>query len=492
MPRNYTLVNQGVQGTGMAVQLSPQQIGSNIGTATLSPLEQQQQFLQSAGFDPQIAALQHNQQQIAFQNGQLMIQSPTQQLMLQSPNQQFALQSPSQQFTIQNQNQFAVQSPNIAQFTPQHPLLSNGQSNNVLVQGQNGGMILQGDNFIAQGLNQNVFMQNPGIVQNVNQQMYGNAQNILTSQITGLLSQSQVITNPNMGILSVNQSPSGNGSIDNLNKTNSQSNNANITNQQMQLLAHIANQGGTELSQNLQNPQQNMTNSPNSNQSLPSFGHFLLHHHMQSLPHPFLQNLGLNSVNSQQAVVTNAANDQNATRNIIGASSQTATLLNQCVPNSSSNGNNMQMRTVSDNNINAEFNNWNIGQFSNQARVVNNISLPGVQTKHVKGVQKLCSTKTLSTVTTSNTISSGVVTTLSNVLSRATLPLKVCTKELKGSISLPAANTSNTVKQTVLHDIKPQVHLNESNPVNYSDANTVLVPHGWVRALEGDTIVYYR
>ncbi|XP_045210139.2 uncharacterized protein LOC123561679 [Mercenaria mercenaria] len=502
MPRNYTLVNQGVQGAGVAVQLSPQQIGTNIGTATLSPLEQQQQFLQSAGFDPQIAALHQNQQQIAFQNanGQLMIQSPTQQLMLQSPNQQFALQSPTQQFTIQNQNQFAVQSPSIAQFTPQQQLLSNGQGNNVLVQGQNGGMILQSENFMAQGLNQNVFMQNPSIVQNVNQQIYGNAQNILTNQIPGLLSQPQVITNQNMGILSVNQSPTGNGNLDNLTKANSQSNNSGITNQQMQLLAQIANHGGTELSQNLQN-QQNMANSSNPNQSLPSFGHFLLHHHMQSLPHPFLQNLGINSVGSQQAVVTNAASDQNITRNLIGASSQTATLLaNQCVPNLSSNDNSMQIKTVSDNNINAEFNNWNIEQFSNQSRVVNNVSSTGVQslqTKQVKGVelkpgvQKLCSSKPSSTITTSNAISTGVVTTLSNVLSRATMPLKVCTNEGKGNITLQNAGVSDTFKQNVIQDLKPQSDLGSPNKLNGSEQNTIMVPYGWVRALEGDSIVYY-
>lgn len=510
MPRNYTLVNQGVQGTGVAVQLSPQQIGTNIGAATLSPLEQQQQFLQSAGFDPQLAALQQNQQQIAFQNanGQLMIQSPTQQLMLQSPNQQFALQSPSQQFTIQNQNQFAVQSPNIAQFTPQQQLLSHGQGNNVIVQGQNGGMILQSENFVSQGLNQGVFVQNPGVVQNLNHQVYGNAQNILTNQMPGLLSQSQVIANQNMGIISVNQSPPGSGNLETLTKGSPQNNNSGITNQQMQLLAQIAaNQGNTDLSQTLQNQQhvvnqpQNLVSSSNQNQSLPSFGHFLLHHHMQSLPHPFLQNLALNSIGSQQTLVTSSGSDQNVMRNLIGASSQTATLLtNQCVPTVSSNESNMQMRTVTDNNINAEFNSWNIEQFSNQTRVVNNNSSSVVNTKpkdtDVKqGVQKLCSSKTLGTVTTSNIISTGVVTTLSNVLSRASLPTKVCTNEAKGGSTVQNISVSPRVKQNLVQDLKPQglvTELRVPNNISGAHSKSIMVPYGWVRALEGDSIVYYR
>jgi len=63
VPRNYTVVNQSLPGTGVAIQLSPQQLGTNLGPATVSALSpiDQQQILQQTTFDPGISAL-HSQQ----------------------------------------------------------------------------------------------------------------------------------------------------------------------------------------------------------------------------------------------------------------------------------------------------------------------------------------------------------------------------------------------------------------------------------------------
>lgn len=483
MPRNFTVFNQGIQGpTGVAVQLSPQQIGGT----TLSPMEQQQQFFQSAGFDPQLGTLQQqNQQQITFQNGncQFMIQSPSQQLMLQSPNQQFALPSPSQQFTVQNQNQFAVQGHNLTQFNPQHHILTQGQGNNVIVQNQTGGMILQSDNFVSQGLSQNVFVPNPSIVQNVNPQVYGTAQNVLTNQIPGLISQTQVVANQNVGIISVSHSlPAPNGSADNLGKANIH--NSGITNEQMQLLAHIANHGTDVNNTNLPNQQNLVQQVTSQNQSLPSFGHFLLHHHMQSLPHPFLQNLSISTM----------ATDDGTRKQIAQPGMTVSPPSNQSgviTMNISSNSGPISFRNSTDN-INAEFNNWNISQFVNQSCVnQNSIVASNVNTQLSKGADVKLSVQTLCSSKVSNSVHiSQVVSTTTNVLSKGITQSKLCTSEELSAVRSVSIGIDSTTPSRGQQEKTPQTAISTTHTT--SSRNTIVVPYGWVRALEGDSIVYYR
>ncbi|KAL4229378.1 Methyl-CpG-binding domain protein 5 [Mactra antiquata] len=481
MPRNFALFNQGIQGpTGVAVQLSPQQIGA----ATLSPLEQQQQFFQSAGFDSQLGTIQQqNQQQITFQNAncQFMIQSPSQQLMLQSPNQQFALPSPSQQFTVQNQNQFTVQGHNITQFNPQHHILTQGQGNNVIVQNQAGGMILHGDNFVSQGPSQNVFVPNPSIVQNVNPQMYGTAQNVLANQIPGLISQAQVVTNQNLGIISVSHSiPAPNGNGDNTGKSNTQ--NSGITNEQMQLLAHIANHSTDVTNSNLSNQPNIVQQVTSQNQSLPSFGHFLLHHHMQSLPHPFLQNLSISTMatddSSRKPVGQQSMNvpPQTNTSGIV--------TINVSTTSESSNP-----RTSVDN-INAEFNHWNIGQFVNQSAVTTSNPISNVNTQQLKGadvkisVQTLCSSKVSKSVHCPQ-----IVSTTTNVLIKGLSQSKPCTSDTSSMVRTVSMGVDTVKPSHIQHEKSPQSVITTSH--GSASRNTIIVPYGWVRALEGDTIVYY-
>lgn len=477
------MVNQGVPGPGVAVQLSPHQIGTNLGPAALSPIDQQQ-LIQSATFDSQLAALQQNQSQqpVAFQNvsGQLMIQNPPQQLVLQSPNQQFALQSPSQQFTIQNQSQFTNHSPNVTHIPPQQQVIHQGQGGNVILQGQNAGMIVQGENFIQGGVNPSMFLHSP-IIQHVSPQMYGSTQNLLNTPIHGMFSQSQMLTSQNVGLISVNQSPTGKQFVENMDKTEPSGQGAGIVNQQMQLLAQIAQQTSPNGSNqavvttvmkpaqhtvnvvNQAQPQAVNNSSVNQNQSLPSFGHFLLHHHMQSLPHPFLQNLHISSLAPTH---TGMPVD-------VDGSQRPAAKLSVPASNSAST-------------FNAEFNSWNKGQVQGRARknssparsIAPNLVSKTLVTVHSSTVTQvqtsLCDSKTSVTLTSSSCSSNKPDSAMQRT--SVTLPVK-SSPQLVQNKSTVKQEQSSTASCSLKSDTLPK---------------SILVPYGWVRALEGDSIVYYR
>lgn len=472
------MVNQGVHGTGVAVQLSPHQMGTSLGPAALSPIDQQH-LIQPATFDTQLAALQqtHAQQQMAFQNaaGQLMIQSPPQHLLLQSPNQQFTLQSPNQQFTIQGQNQFANQNQNMAQFAPQQQIIPQGQGGNVILQSQNTGMIVQGDNFIQ---SPSMFLHSP-IVQNVSQQIYGTTPNLLNNQMQGMFSQQPVLTSQNVGLISINQSPTGKPFVENMDKSDNSGQNPGMVNQQMQLLAQIAHQTSPDGSSqgvvsnvikpnqqtiHVGNQSQAMASPVNHNQSLPSFGHFLLHHHMQSLPHPFLQNLHIPSLAPAQAAICMEVE-----------SGQTSKPTMSIASNSTSN-------------LNAEFNNWNKGQVqgrtkktSSPARSIapnlmskSSIVLPSATVTQVQA--------SLSDSKSADRLSSSVVSSSKKV--------NVITPKTCGPVPDKTSPRQHVQKVPAIKvEQQPQVA-----PLGKSDSwpKSISVPYGWKRLLEGDAVVYYR
>lgn len=473
------MVNQGVPGTGVALQLSPHQMGTNLGPAALSPIDQQH-LIQSATFDPQLAALQQSQapQQVAFQNatGELMIQSPPQQLVLQSPNQQFTLQSPTQQFAIQNQNQFPTQNQNMAQFTPQQQIIPQAQGGNVILQGQNSGMIVQGDNFIQSGVNPGMFLHSP-IVQNVGQvgqQIYGTTPNLLNNPMQGMFSQSQVLTNQNVGLISINQSPTGKTFVDN-DKGGNSGQSSGLVNQQMQLLAQIAQHTSPEstshnVASNLKPSQQTMNVVPQSQpmqspanqaQSLPSFGHFLLHHHMQSLPHPFLQNLHIPSMAPTQATMS-VDMDNGQTSKQFTSSAGTS-------------------------NINAEFNNWNKGQVQGRARK-NSSPVRSIAPNLMSKASLVLPSATVTQVQASLCDSRSAVTLASSVVSSST---RLESTVNKTNVTIPLRPASqNSHKQSSVKTVQS----NTAVPAVKSETcpKSILVPYGWVRTVEGDSIVYYR
>ena len=479
-PRNY-VVNQGVQGTGVAVQLSPHQMGTNLGPAALSPIDQQHLIQSAATFDTQLAALQQTQaqQQVAFQNaaGQLMIQSPPQQLLLQSPNQQFTLQSPSQHFTLQNQSQFTNQNQNMAQFAPQQQIIPQGQGGNVILQGQNTGMIVQGENFIQSGVNPSMFLHSP-IVQNVGQQIYGTTQNLIANnQMQGMFTQQQVLTNQGVGLISINQSPSGKNYVENIDKTDNSGQSAGMVNQQMQLLAHIAQQASpngnnqtvvsnvikpNQQAVNVGNQAQTMASTVNQNQSLPSFGHFLLHHHMQSLPHPFLQNLHIPSLAPAQAPMCMEVDSSQATKPVVSIAAN------------------------SPSNLNAEFNNWNKGQV--QGRVRKNSSPARSIAPNLTSKSSLViPSATVTQVQASSCDVKSAVSQCSSVTSSSSKSDHLVTKTCVNTL---AFKTSPQPK----HTVKVEHGATVASPTVKSETHpkSILVPYGWTRILEGDSILYYR
>ncbi|KAH3699262.1 uncharacterized protein LOC127859870 [Dreissena polymorpha] len=487
MPRgNFTLVNQPVQGTSVAVQLSPQQLGTNLGATTLSPIEHQQ-LLQAATFDTQLAALQNQQaQQVAFHNaaGQLMLGSPQQQLMLQSPNQQFTLQSPSHHFTLQNQGQFTQQGQGVtqfthqgqglAQFTPQHHILTQGHNNNLIVhgqiQGQNTGLIVQGDNF-SQGL----FVQNP-VFHNINQQMFASPPSVFNgNHLQGIFSHTPNIMNQNLGIMSLNQSPTGLKGLENhADKMDAMSPNTGLMNQQMQLLAQIAHnsnpgsfqQPGIMTNVLKQQPQTiNIVSQPGSlpansmtqNPSLPSFGHFLLHHHMQSLPHPFLQNL----------TITTASTANNPLKFEVHPSQG------------------QMVSPVDVSSINAQFNNWNKGQVHGRTKKQ---SGQGSATPKLASSLPFLTPKTVAL--TPVTVSPATSACTPPPLVTVSVTMTTCTVDIVASKAKTSGDSSSysALLKTVSQPIELQ---KDCHGVSDRAQSLISVPSGWTRKVEEDSVVYY-
>ena len=550
-------------GTGLTVQLSPHQLGTNISTL---PQADQQQLVQPATLDPNLSLQNPGQQHLAFQNsnGQLTIQSPTQQLTIQSPN-QIALQSPTQQITLQNQNQFALQNQNLGQLAPQ--MISHGQNNNVIVQSQGQGMIIQGDNILPQGHGQNLFVQGQGLGPNFSQQVnqgqvFGPLQNLASSmlpnQMHGIYTQTPVLAtqgpvNANAGILTPNLvtqvvKTDNNGNqlrmrAENEQKrpktVNQQSRDILTLNQQMQILAQIAAQGQLNVQTSHPNPlltnitsqNQGVVNAVNQNQylsnlnnhqnsSLPSFGHFLLHHQQQqNLPHPFLQNTGFNPLGLQQAALTGIVGGQQTINgNVISAPNYQSGAIGQTPGVELLNNN-----TVSNNhcnNMNVDLTSWNVSPVLNpgvnvQSRPVNTVT----DSRHAETGQTSIVSVTvasplnvsagtsvskrsdaLSTVNTPTSSVTGAVSKLpitfvtygvstvstSKISTHTSLSTSDKLEMFRDKLSQSVLAFTSSVKQETFN--KKEVSGNEGD----QPTHTIVVPYGWVRALEGDSIVYYR
>jgi len=447
-----------------------------------------------------------------------MLQSPpAQQLMLPSPGQQFTLSSPGQQFNLA---QFPTPGPALGQLTASQHILTQGHGGNVIlqgqipghlqgqIQGQNSGMIMQGDNFLSPGLNQGLFVQNP-VLQNINQQLYASAPNVInSSQIQGLFSQSQLLTNQNVGLISINQSPPGKGFDNQMEKMEGFNSNVGIINQQMQLLAQIAQQsssGGfqqpTVMSNmvkpghqtlNILHQSASIPSNMNQNQSLPSFGHFLLHHHMQGLPHPFLQNLTIAS-----PVNTVSPKSDN--------SFPVSTQLTLVSPTEVTN-------------LNAQFNSWNKGQLQDRARKQGAVTLATCVTSPVTLTSATSSTpgakvilKTTTSVLPANISVSSTVksclpetNTVSNIQSvyvsttmpQTTLVTTSTTTATTTAISMSAgvsvgASVPCGLLQPVVSVGQVEAPSGDGNIREHSP-QTVTVPPGWTRVMEAGSIVYFR
>ncbi|WAR04663.1 MBD5-like protein [Mya arenaria] len=463
VPRNYSVVNQSVQGTNVALHLSPQQLGTGL-APNLSPIEQQQ-LLQPQTFDPGLAALHGQQQQQS---------PPQQQLMLSSPGQQFTIQSPGQHFNLGSQAQFPTPGPAMAQFTPQGQLLTQTQGGNLLLQAQNGSMIVQGENFIPGAINQGVFIQNP-VIHNANQQLYASAQNVLSNnQIQGVFSQSPMLTNQNVGLISINQAQQGKCFGNQMDKVEAMNPGVNILNQQMQLLAQIAQHSSPDSQQqhhvlsnqvkpgqqtiNLVNQSPTMSNNINQNQSLPSFGHFLLHHHMQSLPHPFLQNL---SITTSSAINPVGGKPENQIEPIQGVT----------------------VSPVDVSSLNAQFNSWNKGQVQGRVR------------KRSGSVQSSTVSTHLPSAAPSAVAKAAVQTasSTSTVVHKSCKPVSVtkttCSVACRTNVAVDSECLPPALLKTL--PVLPETKTLPRECGTSAEPKPVTVPHGWLRTVENNTVVYY-
>lgn len=550
VPRNYAVVNQGVHSAGIAVQMSPQ------GATTLSPGEQ---FIQPTGFDQQLTNFSNSNNQFAFQN-----QNPQ---MLQSPN-----------------HQFGVQAQNLGQINP--GIIAGGQGHNIFLPGQGQGMIFQGQTMLPQNTS-TIFHQNPGLnsqpqipgSQNVNMQSFGNngqvvgqlpsvGTPIIQSQVPANYSPASTMNSPNSpaALLSPNSTrsaemsptpvrkrkPSGQKSV----KAKQQHDASIQLNSQLQFLTHLANQSQVQQSILTQNPNavnfgnlgQNplLANLVTQNQTLPSFGHFLLHQHQQQQQQviPHLNSLGLQQapvnmigpqVGGQQISGATGAISQNSVTNLVGGQSIPNIFTGQNFPchiagaPNVPNNNIMQLQGSGVNfdprsqipgaNLNIDVNSWNSEQFANlNATLLQGHSGPfpfvpgGIQrfqqsgpvrptvpqTKPVQPKCVSCVSKTTDTITMSNIVRTRQTQNVQDPKSTSVTNVTFGVSTISTSKILSPKGKCEPVCKAAEVECKPTTQIQETEVKldlsvckNVTNPNSVVVPFGWLRLQEGQSIVYY-
>ena len=535
VPRQYAVVNQGIQGTSLAVQMSPQ------GGTTLSPGEQ---FSQPAGFEQQMATFPNQNHHFTFPN-------------------------PNPQMLPNAGHPFSLPTQNLAQINAGGPA-----DQNVLIPGQGQGMIVQGQ---VQGQtiiphNPTIFHQNPALhspqqstashhsnlaniqaIGNSSQQLTGYGPQLVPGQILMNNSQMSPLGSPNStsGLLSPNSARALEISPTTGRKRKSSGQKSKLR-QQQETVIQLNNQ-----LQLLQQMQQNMlsqsTNPANlgglgtnpviqnlatQNQTLPSFGHFLLHHqqqHQQGLPNQNavdVQQVDGSMMSGVQMVGAGGSMSHNPAANLISGQNITNIFPGQNIPyhlsgaSNLANTNMVQLPSgrvnidlqgqVQGANLNIGLNNQNSQQFVN-----NNANLLQVQghsgtgsliaggfhrtpmpvrqtapqTKVVHTACVSCVSKTTDTITMSNIVKTRVtpdpksMAVTSVTFGMSTIPTsKILSPKSKiENVSTNIVGTSRSSKSKV-SEVK--IHIPVSQ--NGTSPNSVMVPFGWVRQLEEESIVYYR
>ena len=544
VPRQYTVVSQGVQGTNLAVQMSPQ------GGTTLSPGEQ---FSQPAGFEQHLATFPNqNQQHFTFPN-----QNP--QIL---PNAGHPL---------------GLAAQNLGQINA--GVVTGGPSGqNVLIQGHGQGMIVQGQvqgqTIIPQ--NPTIFHQNPALnspqentashhtnLANVQavvnsssalSHMTGYGSQLVPGQVPMINTQMSPLGSPNSvpGILSPDSSRGVEVSPTTGRKRKLSGQKSKLR-QQQETVIQLNNQ-----LQLLQQMQQNMltqnTNTVNmaglgtnpviqnlatQNQTLPSFGHFLLHHqqqHQQGLPNQNavdVQHVDGSIMSGLQMVGSGGSMSQNPT-NLLGGQNVAnifptgpnmpyhlpgaSNLVNtNMVPQLPSGRVNIDLQSqIQGANLNVGLNNQNSPQFTNNnanllqiqgqsgtgsfisggfQRTPVQVRQNAAQTHVVQPVCVTCVSKTTDTVSMSNIVKTKVtqdpksVAVTSVTFGISTIPTSkiLSPKSNIENVSTSAVSASGNSKLKV-----SKVKLNIPVSENGTSPNTVIVPFGWVRQLEEESIVYYR
>ena len=550
VPRNYAVVNQGMQGASLAVQMSPQQMT----TTTLSPGEQ---FIQAAGFE---------QQQVTnFPN----------------PSNQFALQNPSPQMLSPNQ-QFGIQAHSLGHINP--GIIAGGQGQNIFIPGQGHGMIFQGQTMLPQNAS-TVFQQNPAlnsqqqipVSQNINIQSFSNngpvvgqltsiGTQMIQNQVTGVNSQASALTSPNNSgnLTSPNSAkhaevspssgrkrkPSGPKSL----KAKQQQDSVSHLNNQLQFLTHLASQSQVQQNILTHNPNamnfgnlshnQLLSNLVTQNQTLPSFGHFLLHHQQQQqqqqvIPSPNavdLQQTALNMIGGQPVAGSAGTMSQSSVTNLVGAQNISNIFPGQNFPchiagaSNVTNNNIMQLQGSNVNidlqsqvpgaNLNVDINSWNSGQFTNvntallqgqsgtvslvpggiprfQQSGPDRISVP--QTKMVQPKCVSCVSKTTDTITVSNIVKTKPAQNVADRKSTSVTSVTFGVSTMPTAKLLSPKSKMDSVSKAAMVDIKPKTTAQDIKvkldlPVckNVNNPNSIVVPFGWSRLQEGQSIVYYR
>ena len=538
VPRQYAVVNQGLQGTSLAVQMSPQ------GGASLSPGDQ---FSQPAGFDQQMANFPNQNNQFTFPN-----QNPQ---MLPSTGHQFGL--PAQ---------------NLGQINA--GILTGGQGQNILIPGQGQSMIVHGQTILPQ--NPAIFQHNPALnsPQEVTASHHANLANIqslgnnssVVGQLTGFGSQlvpgplpmnnSQVspMGSPNStsGLLSPNSSRALEISPTTGRKRKSSGQKSKLK-QQQETVIQLNNQLQflQQMQQSMLSQSANTVNYGNvgtnpviqnlatQNQTLPSFGHFLLHHQQQQqqqvLPNQNtvdVQQVDGNMMGSLQMVGAGGSLSQNPATHLIGGQNITNIFPGQNLPYNISgasnlaNNNIMQLQSgrvnidlhgqVHGANLNIGLNNLNSQQFTNynanllqgqgQSGTGSLIAggLPRTQqlvrptiplTKAVHPVCVSCVSKTTDTISVSNVVKTRL-TQDPKTTAVTSVTFGVSTIPTSKILSPKSKSKSENVSKTNVDcKSKPQVsEVKVDIPIskNVTGPNSVVVPFGWVRQLEEQSIVYYR
>lgn len=525
------------------------------GAATLSPGEQ---FIQPTVFDQQLANFSNPNNQFTFQN--------------QSPQ---MLQSPGQQFGIQTQN--------LGHINP--GIITGGQGQNIFIPGQ--GMIVQGQTMLPQN-SSTIFSQNPNlnphqlpISQNTNIQTFANNGSIM-GHVTGLGTQIfpgpiSVDSNHTSPMASPNSttnllSPSSAKSADispstgrkrkpsgQKSKPKQQQESIIQLNSQLQFLSHLA--GQSQMQQNLLSQNANAVNLGNlsqsqllpnlvtQNQTLPSFGHFLLHQQQQQqqqhiIPNPNtldIHQAAVNVMGGPQTIgagatlspgsLTNLVSGQNIPNifggqsfpyNIAGASNIT----NNSVMQLQSGGVNLDFQSqVSGANVNIDVNNWNTGHLPNYTTTLlhghggsvplipggvprlqqTGLVQPAVsQARAVQPKCVTCVSKTTDTISTSNIVKTKVVHSIQDpkLTSVTTVTFGVTTIPTSKVLSPKKENSSVSKtdmdfkskaevackSESIESEVKPDIPICK----NVTCPKSVVVPFGWLRLQEGQSIVYYR
>ena len=532
VPRNYAVVNQGVQSGGLAVQMSPQQM-----TTTLSPGEH---FIQPSGFGQQVTNFPNTNSHIA----------------LQSPNTQML--SPNQQYGLQQHNLGHINAG----------IISGGQGQNVFLPGQGQGLIFQGQPMMQQNTS-TVFSPTQALnsqqaipeSQNINLQSFSNTgavvgqlsnigMALIQNPVPGVNSQTSPLSSPNLiSPNSVKQEvsphgrkrkPSGPKSM----KVKQQQDHVNQLNHQLQFLSHLASQ--SQIQQNLLpnnggavnfgnlSHNQLLSNLVPQNQTLPSFGHFLLHQHQQQQQHILP---GGNTADLHQTTMNVMAGQQlggsvtMAQPNLVGAQNMSNIFTAQNFPCQMA-GPPPNLTNVATNNI-VQLQGGNINlEMRGQIPGANNVAssqhltsgmvqgqggimsaIPGsvpkheqtrtatsiTQTKLVQTKCVSCVSKTTDTLTVSNIVKTRPAENVREDKCSSVTNVTFGVSTIPTSKILSPKNKTDPVSKAPVVDLKPKASSQESKMnldlpwcKNANTPNSVNVPFGWTRMKEGQSVVYYR